>query len=179
MLDRFETGDGALTGVGVWVAAGQKLTGLKEEVEGLLASGNGHAVKADTIADLAAASGLDADALQVTFEKYNGFCDEGFDEDFHTPSDYMIAMTDDDGPYCAFDCQDAYFTTCGGLKVNALTNVLTADDMVIPGLFAGGCDTGGFYGDAYDAGIAAGSGASWAINSGRIAALSASDYLAK
>ena len=82
LLDRFETGDGALTGIGVWVAAGQKLTGLKEEVEGLLASGNGHAVKADTIADLAAASGLDADALQATFEKYNGFCDEGFDEDF-------------------------------------------------------------------------------------------------
>ena len=130
LLDRFETGDGALTGVGVWVAAGQRLTGLKEEVEGLLASGNGHAVKADTIADLAAASGLDADALQATFEKYNGFCDEGFDEDFHTPSDYMIAMTDDDGPYYAFDCQDAYFTTCGGLKVNALTNVLTADGNV-------------------------------------------------
>ena len=43
----------------------------------------------------------------------------------------------------------------------------------------GGMDAGGFYGDAYDAGIAAGSCASWAINSGRMAEEAAKEYIGK
>ena len=50
---------------------------------------------------------------------------------------------------------------------------------LLVGLYMGGMDAGGFYGDAYDAGIAAGSCASWAINSGRMAEEAAKEYIGK
>ena len=39
-------------------------------------------VRADTLADLAAATGLDAAALTATVARFNGFADSGVDEDF-------------------------------------------------------------------------------------------------
>ena len=50
---------------------------------------------------------------------------------------------------------------------------------LLVGLYMGGMDAGGFYGDAYDAGIAAGSCASWAINSGRMAEEAAKEFIGK
>ena len=74
---------------------------------------------------------------------------------------------------------NGYFTTVGGIKVTPKTEVLDENDQVIPGLYAGGSDAGGLYGDTYDVGIAAGSQASWAINSGRLAAKNGARYLGK
>lgn len=176
LIDRFAHGDGALAGVGVYVQEGSPIEGLTDELERLMKAGDIYT--ADTIEALAEKIGLDTAALKETITTYNSFCAAGEDGDFHKPEKDLVAFVDEDGPYYAFDCQDAYFTTCGGLKVAPTTQVLDAEGAVIAGLYAGGCDTGGFFGDAYDVGIAAGSGASWAINSGRIAAEQATEYLA-
>ncbi len=174
LLEKLEN-EGALTSVGVYVIAGSPMTGLNDEIQALVDKGE-TAFKSDSISGLASATGLDAATLQETFDTYNTYCMTGIDEDFGKPADYLIAM--EDGPFYAVECVNGYYTTCGGLKVSPNTEVLDENGEIIPGLYAGGCDTGGFYGDAYDVAIAAGSGASWAINSGRIAAAAAADYLA-
>lgn len=47
---------------------------------------------------------------------------------------------------------------------------------MIPGLYAGGNDAGGMYGDSYDL-TASGIARSFAVNSGRIAAENALEYV--
>lgn len=175
LIDRFSSGAGALAGVGVYVQEGAPIEGLSDELARLMKAGDIYT--ANTIEELAEKIGLEASALKETVTNYNAFCSAGQDGDFHKPAKDLVAFVDGDGPYYAFDCQDAYFTTCGGLKVTPDTQVVDTEGSKIPGLYAGGCDTGGFFGDAYDVGIAAGSGASWAINSGRIAAEQAATYL--
>ena len=78
-----------------------------------------------------------------------------------------------------FYLQDGFYTTCGGIKVNEKTQVLDEEGQVIGGLYAGGSDAGGLYGDSYDVKFAPGSQAAWAVNSGRLAMKDAKEYLGK
>lgn len=131
--------------------------------------------KADTIADLADSVGIDADALQKTVDNYNDMCAAGEDTEFGKAKEYLTPV--EEGPFWILTVADGFYTTVGGLKINENTEVLDADGNVIPGLFCGGCDAGGLYGDSYDVSCAPGSQASWGINSGRIAAQMAAEYL--
>jgi fumarate reductase flavoprotein subunit len=183
IIDRFVSGEGLIYPVGVYALTGEKLDGqddpaldFSKEYEAL----KGDSIQvADTIAELAKLTGLDADALSETINTYNSYCEAGNDPDYFKVPETLIALKEEEGPFYAFDCQDNYPTTCGGLKITPQVEVMDKKGNVIPGLYAGGCDTGGFFGDAYDVGIAAGSTASWAINSGRIAAEQAALYLSK
>ena len=174
-IDRFAEGDGIYVNVGVYALAGETLPDLKEQIEELRTAGT--VFVADTIEELANQIGVDASQLVSTVDAYNSYCEAGLDPDFFKEPSMLIAMPQEEGPYYAFDCQDNYPTTCGGIKVNARCEVLSREGNIIPGLYVGGVDAGGFYGDAYDVGIAAGSTASWAINSGRIAAEQAVAYI--
>lgn len=175
-IDRFTSGDGLYVNVGVYALAGQTLPDLPDEIEELVEKGTVYV--ADTVAELAEKIGVDPAALGATVEKYNGYCDTGVDEDFFKDAEMLCAIPESDGPYYAFDCQDNYPTTCGGIRITPTTEALDGSGNVIAGLYVGGVDAGGFYGDAYDVGIAAGSTAAWAINSGRMAAEQVARYLA-
>ena len=175
MLDRLESGEGALTPCGVWLAVGQQLPTVGQEMQDNIDKGT--AFVADTIEELAEKMGVDPESLAATWTRYNELCKEGKDADLQKPDEYMISM--EEGPFYAVDCQNGYFCSVGGLAVTDKTEVKKEDDTIIPGLYAGGCDTGGFYGDSYDVGIAGGSCAGWAMNSGRIAAEQAKEYLEK
>lgn len=166
-LQRYQD-EGSDVGVGVYVNAGTPLPGLLDDVDAYVAKANGRVFTADTIRELADACGLDPDALEETFEEHEQYVANGADLEFGKPAKYLFSMAE--GPYYAFDVNDGIFCTCGGIKVTPDTEVLNDKDEVIEGLYAGGCDAGGFYGDTYDVGIAGGSCASWAINSGRLAA---------
>ena len=85
----------------------------------------------------------------------------------------------EEGPYWLLETADGYYTTCGGIKVNEKIQVLDEEGQVIPGLYAGGSDAGGLYGDSYDVKFAPGSQAGWAVNSGRLAMKDAKEYLGK
>lgn len=163
--------------VGVYVVAGQPMTDLEESFPKLLDSNNDYAFQADTLTELAEAADLDADALQATVDAYNTQCANGTDTEFFKPSDYLRPLGS--GPYYAFEVFNGCFCTVGGISVSPDTEVMDEDKNIIPGLFAGGCDAGGLYGDTYDVAYCPGSCASWAINSGRLAAQHAALYLGK
>ncbi len=65
----------------------------------------------------------------------------------------------------------------GGIKINERMEVLDKNDAVIPGLYAGGFDAGGMYGDSYPIKGSSGLASSFAFSSGRIAGGSILGYL--
>ena len=177
-IDQYEA-EGVQLQVGVYCETGVPLTSLKADLQELIDEGNEHIWVADTVAELANAAGLDADKLTATVEKYNTMCEAGKDTQFDKADEFMIPLKDEEGPYYLFEVQNGYFCTVGGIKVTTKCEAVNDDRQVIPGLYMGGMDAGGFYGDAYDAGIAAGSCASWAINSGRMAEEAAKEFIGK
>jgi fumarate reductase flavoprotein subunit len=170
-LDAWEN-DGVYSTCFSFVAAGDPMDGFTEAVEAL-----DSVHKADTIEELAEAVGLDPDALREAVDTYNGYCADGVDPEFGKAADKMHAI--DTPPYYIADIADGYYCTVGGVKVDTDCNVLDTNGEQIPGLYAGGCDAGGLYGDAYDVNKAPGSQSSWANNSGRLAAKAAAKYLGK
>lgn len=174
LVDRFESGEGALVGVGTHILKGTQMPNLSRELESLIEMGI--VAKGDTVEDLAAQFDLDGNALRATLDRYNEMCANGRDEDMFKPAEFMIAM--EEGPYYLMDCYVSYLTTVGGVKVNPNAEVLRDDSSVIPGLYAGGCDAGGLYGDTYDVYVAPGSQAAWCIYTGRVAAEQAATYIA-
>ncbi|MDR1422922.1 MAG: FAD-binding protein [Coriobacteriales bacterium] len=146
---------------------------LNESIE----RGNEAIFTADTIEELAKMIGASPTTFKATVDAYNVCCDNGKDTMFNKNPEYLRPCKT--GPFYAFEVANGYFTTVGGLKVNEDTEVINESGEVIPGLYAGGCDAGGLFGDTYDVGILAGSQASWAVNSGRIAADAAIRYLSR
>ena len=139
----------------------------------------------DTLEDVCKEVGLDVAAVKATLEQYNGYCDVAVgldgddtsaDEEFGKRAKYLHKM--DAGPYWLCETADGFYTTCGGIKVNEKTQVLDKDGQVIVGLYAGGSDAGGLYGDSYDVKFAPSSQAAWAVNSGRLAMKDAAELLA-
>lgn len=174
LVNRFEKGEGALVPAGTYVFAGAPMTGLSEELETLMESGI--VVKGDTVQEVAGALDLDGEALQAMLDHYNELCAAGKDSDMFKDPSYMIPM--EEGPYYLLDCVVTYLTTVGGLKVSPLAEVLNEEGDPIRGLYAGGCDAGGLYGDTYDVMVAPGSQAAWCIYTGRVAAEQAAAYIA-
>ena len=130
--------------------------------------------------------GLDSAAVQATVDQYNKYCDAAAgvdgndttaDAEFGKSAKYLHKL--DAGPYWLCETADGFYTTCGGIKVNEKTQVLDESGQVIGGLYAGGSDAGGLYGDSYDVKFAPGSQAAWAVNSGRLAIKDAKEYLGK
>ena len=89
----------------------------------------------ETIADVAAQSGLDAAVLEATIARYNELCDKGVDEDFKKPAEYMKRV---DAPYYLIRmpliCTDGY----DGARINVNAQVIDVDGEIIPGFYAAG-----------------------------------------
>jgi tricarballylate dehydrogenase len=113
------------------------------------------AIEADTIADLADQLGLDPDQLEQTIAEYNAATSD--DVEFNVnridgksthglePPKSNWAYPLDRGPYFAYPVTAAIVFTCGGLKVNPDSQVVTANGIPIPGLYAAGEITGLYY----------------------------------
>ncbi len=110
--------------------------------------------RGETLDALAADCGIDAAALRVTVERFNGFVRQGRDEDFqrgdsaydrwvgdplHAPSNTLGAI--EEGPYYAVQLFPGDVGTFGGLLTDAQARVLREDGSVIPGLYATGTST--------------------------------------
>lgn len=104
-------------------------------------------------------------------------CADGVDSEFGKNPDFLVPI--DTAPFYAFETGNGFFTTCGGIHVSPKAEALNEEDEPIPGLYVCGMDASGFYGDCYDAGVAPGSTASWAIVSARLASNAAQEYLGK
>jgi fumarate reductase flavoprotein subunit len=174
-VDRFAE-IGTWRNSGGFMPAGTKLTEFKSMLQKAIEENNEYCFVADTIEELAEKSGLDSKTFRSTVDRYNQMVTQGEDTEFGKSSDFLTPLADN-GPYYAFDSRDAFYTTVGGLRINANTQVINGDGSAIKGLYAGGCDAGGLYGDSYAFLAAKGVQSSWAMNSGRLAAKHAAEYL--
>ena len=110
----------------------------------LLADGN-CVYYGETIEELAANAGIDAEGLAATVEAYNGYVAAGEDKDFGREADTMVAL---EGPFYAVKTCPYVMLTKGGPLMNPDAQTLNADGEPIPGLYqcgelAGGANIGG------------------------------------
>jgi Succinate dehydrogenase/fumarate reductase, flavoprotein subunit len=104
---------------------------------------------ADSVRDLAAACGLDPDALADTVERYNAFCAAGRDADFGRDPATLTPLT---GPrFYAVPLWPGGSHTVGGPRRDAAARVLAARGGPIPHLYSAG-ELGSIHGLLYPAG---------------------------
>lgn len=140
----------------------------------------GYVYKADTIAELAEQMGMDSDTLNDTVARYNALCEQGNDEDFFKNPAYLDGLRQ--GPFYAVTGCPRPFQTGGALNVDTKLRVLRADDHETPihGLYAlGGDSMGVLLSDHMNYIGYGGMAQGWCITSGRLAGISAGEYLAE
>ena len=100
------------------------------------------AFSAPTLAELAKLIQVPADALADTVQKYNSYVDAGKDPDFDKPKTLLKSKIET-GPFSAAWVSIYAHDTCGGLAINAKSQILDIYGKVIPGLYGGGEAVGG------------------------------------
>jgi len=118
--------------------------------------------KADSLADLAATMGIDAEGLLATVSRFNGFAEVGVDEDFrrgesvydHFYGDPKQAANPNLGaltkaPFYALQVHPGAIGTKGGPKVDENGQVRRVDGPAIEGLYAAGNVMAGITGPGY------------------------------
>lgn len=128
--DQVGMGDPKLGGTNIW----------GDDIDKLLA--DKRIFKGDTIEELAAQMGVDANALQETVDRYNEFIKNGKDEDF---GKVKLGDAIDVGPFWATPRSPSIHHTMGGLKIDVDAHVIDTKGEVIPGLYAAGEVTGGIH----------------------------------
>jgi succinate dehydrogenase/fumarate reductase flavoprotein subunit len=91
-------------------------------------------VKGDTLADAAAAMGLDGDKLTQTVEAYNSGIAAGEPDPFKRG--YTAELKD--GPYYIMQTVARFATSLGGVNVSNDFEVLDVNEQPVPGLYAAG-----------------------------------------
>lgn len=109
-------------------------------MEELIASG--HAVKGETIEELAGKIGVPPEALRATVDAFNASVAEGGDQFGRKLFDKTLSA----GPFYAGARKPTVHHTMGGIKINPSAQVIGADGASIPHLFAAGEVTGGIHG---------------------------------
>ncbi len=107
---------------------------------------NGDAYKAGTIEELAELVGLPVEELVATVEQWNRYCDEGKDEAFYRPIEYMQPIQT--APFFAQLVRPHFLNTDGGPRRNAKGEILDTDGLPIPGLYSAG-EFGSVWGNYY------------------------------
>ncbi len=150
-------------------------------------------MQADTLEELAALAGIDADGLTAAVVRFNGMVKAGHDDDFQrgdTTYDnfYMWGDTDfeppfrtlgviDRGPFYAVKMEAGALGTAGGPKTNADAQVVDWDGNPIPGLYAAGNAMAAVLGEGYGgAGGTLGPGLTFGYLAGRHLGMHLSNY---
>ncbi len=159
-------------GIGVMITPGTKIPNIDELLEKEISNGN--VFVGETIRKLAENAGIPTAALEATLAEYNGYCRHGRDALFAKNPKYLIPI--EKRPFYAIRCESSFLSTIGGIRINEHMEVLDPQGDPIPGLYAGGVDAGGWEVGSYNCALS-GSCAGFALNSGRIAAENADQYL--
>ena len=165
--------EGIEVGTGAYIPTGSTLDKLPDELAADIAEGE-IAWKADTIEELAAQMGVDADTLSETVERYNELCEAGDDEDMFKEPEYLLSVKT--APFYAIKSQNSFAITINGIRIDERMRALDADGKPVDGLYIVGVDASGLYGDTYSVSVA-GAACGFAWTSGRIAARDAVSYL--
>jgi fumarate reductase flavoprotein subunit len=164
-------------GIGWENPPGTRPVGVNKMLNDALERVSAEVFGAESVEELAKKMGVDPAVLKGTVEEYNSYCEKGHDDLFAKDPKYLWPLK---GPkYYAVKVRTVFLGTIGGIKINHKTEVLDKKDKVIPGLYAGGFDAGGAYGDSYSINYSSGMASSFAINSGRLAGKNALKYIGK
>ncbi len=131
-------------------------------------------VVGETLDELAANGGFDADILKAEVERYNSFCAAGVDGDFGKRTDALVPLSK--GPYYAFQLCELSMCSFGGVRINRSMQALDSDWNEIPGLYVIGVDSLPFYQSFYYFNMP-GSAIAFEIHSGLVAARHAVSHL--
>lgn len=118
---------------------------LPDEMEKAIAAGEGW--KADTLEDLGTQIGFDADVWTSTVQDYLACIEQGEDTLFHKRPEMLYPLSE--GPFYAVRICCAMDGTLNGIRVNQFMQALDGNLKAIDGLFMGGYDAGGFWGNLY------------------------------
>ena len=111
--------------------------------------GDGWAVSADTLEELAKVIEVPEDELLKTVKQWNEFVDKGEDLAFYRPSDTLTGLNQP--PYYAMLCAPALLNTDGGPVRNEKGEILDPFGQAIPGLYSAG-EFGSIWGHLYQGG---------------------------
>jgi predicted oxidoreductase len=126
---------------------------------------SGYLKRGATLAELAAACGIDAQGLETTVAAYNTYAKDGFDPQFqkgstpynrvqgdptHEPNPCLAPI--ENGPFYAVKLLPGSLGTFAGLATDANARVLDGLDHAIPGLYAVGNDSASMMGGCYPSG---------------------------
>ncbi|WEV51381.1 FAD-binding protein [Lactobacillus sp. ESL0731] len=103
--------------------------------------------KADTIEELAEKLGLPVANLTKTVARYNEMVAQGRDDDFGKESSRLEPVNK--APYYGAILGGRLLATLDGLRINTKMQVISKQDKVIPGLYAAGNCSGGFFWGVY------------------------------
>lgn len=144
-----------------------------EGIDMLMKNGSGNYFVADTIEELAEKAGIDAENLKVTIEDYNYFCDSR-DMEFYKDPKYLRPLFK--APYYAAAIHPGGYGTVGGIRINENCEACDSTFEPVPGLYAAGADSCNIYDDSYMF-LLPGNSMGYAVNTGRIAGISAVEYV--
>ena len=131
----------AQTGSYSWLIVDQAMLDASATIAGYVKKG--FVKEGKTYEELANVCGMDAANFAATMEAWNGYVAAKNDPEFGRVS---FTKPLDNAPYYAIKVTAGIHHTMGGLKINADTQVLTAEGEIIPGLYAAGEVTGGVHG---------------------------------
>jgi 3-oxosteroid 1-dehydrogenase len=103
--------------------------------------------QAGTVRDLAAAVGIEADALEATVTEFNAHAATGQDPAFHRAGVRPL-----EGPFYATEIRPGTLGTSGGLRIDGDARVLAYRGGVIDGLYASGNTSASVFGPTYPSG---------------------------
>ena len=147
---------------------------LADEMQAAIDAGEGW--QADTLEELGEKIGFDHDVWSETITKYLAAIDAGEDIDFHKRPEMLRPLSE--GPFYAVRFCMAIDGTLNGVRANQYMQALNEDLKPIPGLFLGGLDAGGMWGNVYYASAhCAGVSQGHSIASGYIAADKATELI--
>ena len=139
-----------------------------KQIESLIE--RGIIITASTIEELGEKMKVPKEVFMSTVRRYNELVRTGKDLDFGKPS-YMLT-TIEKKPFYAVKTGPALVVTCSGLEINTEIQVLDNSREIIPGLYAAGDVSGGFFANDYPVTIL-GTANSRALTFGRLAGLKA------
>ena len=107
----------------------------------------GYVVKADTLEELAEGLGLPVDAFVEQVNTYNGYCKKKHDPDYYKEPHRLTPV--DTAPFYGARTGAWHLTTLDGVMIDPDMRVLDQNNEPIPGLFATGDCSGGFFSTSY------------------------------
>jgi fumarate reductase flavoprotein subunit len=135
----------------------------------------GEVLRADTVEALAPKFGADHVKFKSAVNRYNELVKMGKDTDFgKDPA--QLGFTIDTPPFYVCESPPDLLVCMGGPMINADAQVLDTNFNPIPGLYAAGNVTGGFWGDNYPMAVLPCIARGHAVTFGRIAGLNAAKF---